>query len=118
MTILFVSFGRAWISRSFSFEPVYRNSLILLVSKLEINSPPVAIVEVRDHAVVADGADATGDIVEFLAHTPDVHIENYGRKGSVLFRVRNKRFHHPFGSFDLDEFFLHLGALSKRGTLR
>ena len=68
----------------------------------------IAVVEVRDHAVVPDCADATSDIVEFLAHTPNVHVNDHRRKWSVLFRVRDKRLHHSFASLDLDELLLHL----------
>ena len=43
MTLLSLSFGRPCISRSPSpFEPIYRNGLIVLVSKLEMYSFSIA----------------------------------------------------------------------------
>jgi hypothetical protein len=113
MTILFVSFGRAWISRSASPSSRFiENGLLLFVSKLEMDSLAVAIVRVRDNAVIADRADVTGDIVELFTHTPDVHVKDHSRKGCVLFRVRDECFHHTVGSSDLDELFSHLVFLS------
>ena len=92
------------------FKPIYRNGLILFVSKLEMHPFTIAIVEVRHHAVISDCPDATGDVVEFIAQPPNVHVKDHRRKGSVLFRVCDKGLHHSFGSLDLDELFLHLGA--------
>src|SRR4030095_1777962 len=96
------------LAQRFSFEPVYRNGLLLFVSKLEMDSLAVAIVKVRIYAVIADRADATGDIVELFTHTPDVHVKDHSRKRSVLVRVRDECFHHTVGSSDLDELFSHL----------
>jgi hypothetical protein len=36
------------------------------------------------------------------------NVNDHRRKGSVLFRVRDKHLYHSFGSLDLDELFLHL----------
>src|SRR4029434_10100045 len=91
-----------------SLKAIYRDGLIVLVSKLEMQPFAIAVVEVRDHAVVPDCADATSNIVEFVAHPPNVHVNDNGRKWSVLFRVRDKGVHDSFASLDLDELLLHL----------
>src|SRR5882724_13041094 len=98
---------RLYLAERLPFQAIYRNGPIVLVSKFEMYPFAIAVVEVRDHAVVPDCADAPSDIVEFLAHTPNIHVNDHGRKGSVLFRVRDKRLHHSCASLDLDELFLH-----------
>src|SRR6266508_3751869 len=105
------------LAKFFSLEAVYGDGLILVVSEFEMDSLAVAIIEIRHHAVVADGADAARDIVELLAHAPDIHVKNHGGERTALFRVGDERFHHCFGGFDLDELFSHLASLSSRSRI-
>src|SRR5215831_6733612 len=101
---------RLYFKQRLTCQPINRNGLIVCVSKLEMYPFAIAVVEVGDQAVVPDCADATSDIVEFLAHAPNVHVNNHGRKKSVLRRMRDKYLHHSFGSLDIDELFEHLGT--------
>src|SRR2546426_8245579 len=47
--------------------------------------------EVRHQAVVPDGSDPARDLEQLFTHTPDVHIDDDGRKWSVLLWVRHER---------------------------
>src|SRR5262249_33371234 len=72
------------------------------------------VIEVRHYDVVADRRDATRQVVELLAHAPDIHVENDGGKWAVLFRVGDERLHASVGGRDLREAFFHGGLPPKK----
>ena|SRR5438128_494569 len=97
-----------YLAECLAVEPVYRDGLILLVSEFKMYSFALAIIKIRDHAVVPHRSHAPSDIVKLLAHAPNVHVDNYGRKWSVIFRVGDKGLHHSTGRLDLDKSLAHL----------
>src|SRR6266478_382895 len=104
-------------AKFFTVKPVDRDGLILLVPKFEMDSLAAPIVEVRNQTIVADSADAPGDIVELFAQAPDVHVNNYRWKRTVLFRMSDERIHDSIGSADFDESLAHRAFLSNRKRL-
>ena len=67
----------------------------------------LAIVEIRDDAVVADGRDPAGDIEQLLAQAPDVHQDHGGGKRAAALRMGDEGVHPPRRGFELDKRFNH-----------
>src|SRR5256885_5108355 len=67
-------------------ERVQRDHPVLRVAEL-VPHLALAVVEVRHQAVVTDGSVPTRDLEQLLTHTPEVHIDDDGRKWPVLLWV-------------------------------
>jgi hypothetical protein len=87
-------------------ERVQRDHPVLRVAEL-VPDPALAIVEIRNHAVVADGTDPAGDLEQLLAHAPDVHVDDDERKRPVLLGVRHERLHPAGRRLDVEEALPH-----------
>src|SRR5437867_410646 len=87
-------------------ERVQRDHPVLRVAEL-VPHLALAVVEVRDQAVVPDGPDPARDLEQLVPHTPDVHIDDDGRKWPGLLGVRHERLHPAGRRLDGDEALFH-----------
>src|SRR5262245_4309695 len=84
-----------------------KRSMLAFVVDEGAADPALPVIEVRHRDVVADRRDATRQVMELFADSPDIHVENDRGKWAVLFRVGDERLHASVGSGDFSETVFH-----------
>src|SRR5437764_961048 len=105
---------RDWAARNdsqrrslpFGVEAVHRDHLVLFVPPF-ISNPALPIVQVRDHAVVADRPHPPRDVEKLLAQPPEIHVDHHRRKRPTFLGVGYKRLHLPHSGRNGDNPVMH-----------
>ena len=77
----------------------------------------LAVVQIRQHDVVADARDAARHIVQFFAFAGCIHVEEHYWKRLTFFRMDDERVHQPVLRFNVDVLFDHDRARSRRSEI-